>query len=177
MEKRLTISIFTENKYGLLNRVTIVFTRRKLNIESITASESEIKGIYRYTIVLTTTMEMAEKVVKQLERIIGVFKAFVHQEDQIHFQEIALYKISSDIVKQGITLEKLIRENQARILAIEPEYFVIEQTGHPEETQALYEILEPYGVLEFARSGRVAISKPMKQLSQYLHELEQEHNN
>ncbi len=172
MKRRLTISIFTENKYGLLNRVTIVFTRRKLNIQSITASEAEIPGIYRLTIVLTTERDMAEKVVKQLEKLVGVARAFLHEEDEIHHQEIALYKVSTNVVNNGIRIENVVRDNHARILTVESEYFIIEKTGHDEEIEKLYDILEPYGVLEFARSGRVYISKPMKQLNEHLIEME-----
>ncbi len=173
-EQLFTISVFTENKIGLLNRVTIVFTRREVNIESITASESEVKGIYRYTIVARTTLEMVEKVVRQLEKIVDVVKAIYHEEHEIIHQEIALYKIPINAFSNGrkINIEKVVRDNHARILTIDPEYVVIEKTGHPQETQLLFDLLEPYGILEFARSGRVAVAKPMKNLDAYLKELE-----
>ena len=61
MEKTYTVSVFTENSIGMMNRITIIFTRRHLNIDSITASESEVKGVFRYTIVLRTTKEQVEK--------------------------------------------------------------------------------------------------------------------
>lgn len=170
MEKTYTVSVFTENSIGMMNRITIIFTRRHLNIDSITASESEVKGVFRYTIVLRTTKEQVEKVIGQLEKVIDVLKAFVHEDAQIVHQEIALYKIKTDALTNG-DVEKVIRQHHARILTVDREFIVIEKTGHVEETQLLFENLQPFGVLEFARSGRVAVTKPMKNLSTYLDEL------
>lgn len=172
METTFTVSVFTENSIGILNRITIIFTRRHLNIDSITASESEVKGVFRYTIVLRTHREQIDKVVGQIEKLIDVIKVFVHEDQDVVHQEIALYKIKSGKLTNG-EVEKVIRENYARILTVDPEFMVIEKTGHVAETQQLFEKLKPYGILEFARSGRVAITKPMKELSTYLKELEQ----
>ena len=172
MKKQYTISIFTENNIGLLNRVTIIFTRRHLNIESITASESEVKDVHRYTIVLKATKDQVDKVVGQIEKLIEVLKAFVHEEEEVVHQEIALYKLSTTTLADT-HVERIVRENNARILTVTPEYLVIEKTGHKEDTQLLFEKLEKYGVLEFARSGRVAVTKPMKALTTYLKEIEE----
>lgn len=174
-ERSWTISIFTENEPGLLGRVTQIFTRRKMNIDSIAASESEVKDVYRYTIVTHCQADRAIKVVKQIEKMVGVFRAFLHDETTTVFQEIALYKIRTEQLTSGNhKVEKLIRKHHARILTIEPEFTVIEKTGHKEETQALLDELEPIGVLEFVRSGRVAITKPMNFLSEYLHKVEKQ---
>ena len=80
MQKRYTLSVFTENHIGLLNRVTIIFTRRHINIESITASESEIKGVYRYTIVVICEHKQVKNLVKQLEKLVDVLKAFFYED-------------------------------------------------------------------------------------------------
>lgn len=172
MKKQFTISVFTEDQIGLLNRVSIIFTRRHINIESIAASESEVKGIHRYTIVITELEELVIKVVKQLEKQVDIVGAFYHQNDNVVYQEIALYKIPTKILVAGGNAENIVRTHSARILAVEPEFTVIEKTGQKEETTKLFEELEPYGILEFVRSGRVAITKPMKQLKEYLEELE-----
>ena len=172
MSKQFTISVFTEDQIGLLNRVSIIFTRRHINIESIAASESEIKGIHRYTIVICEEEELVIKVVKQLEKQVDVVKAFYHVNDELVYQEIALYKIPTGNLTDGGKTESIVRSHNARLLSVEPAFAVIEKTGHKEETQALFNELEPYGILEFVRSGRVAISKPMKELKEYLQELE-----
>lgn len=171
MDKLFTISVFTENQIGMLNRITIIFTRRHLNILSITASESELKDVYRYTIVLKTSEEQVRKVIGQIEKQIDVLRAFFHEEQDIVHQEIALYKVRTSALANG-NLERIVRENHARILTVEPEFLVIEKTGHAEDTTLLFEQLKTFGILEFARSGRVAVTKPMKELSAYLEELE-----
>lgn len=172
MKEQFTISIFTENKVGLLNRVTIIFTRRHINIESITASESEVIGIYRYTIVVFETRESVEKLVKQIEKQVDVFKAFFHTTNEIIHQEIALYKIATSSVQNGLGLEKIIRDHHARILSLEQDYIVIEKTGHKEDTKELFDVLRPFNVLEFVRSGRVAMMKEIDNFTDTLHELE-----
>lgn len=172
VEKQYTLSILTEDKPGLLNTVTIVFTRRKLNIEMINVSASEVEGVSRYTIVLTTTKDQVEKVIKQIRKHVDVLGAFVYEEDEVHYQEIALYKVPTEIFIGGVEVEQIIRANNARILVIEKDYIVIEKTGHKHETSALFETLKKYGVLEFVRSGRVSISKSKRKTEHFLEELE-----
>ena len=175
MKEQFTISIFTENKVGLLHRVTIIFTRRHINIESITASESEVSGIYRYTIVVNETRDNVEKVVKQLEKQVDVFRAFYHTTDEIIHQEIALYKLATSSIQNGLGLEQIIRDHHARILSVEQNYIVIEKTGHKADTKDLFEALRPFNVLEFVRSGRVAMMKEVDNFTDTLHELEKSH--
>src|SRR5688572_27414841 len=151
-EKLYTISIFTENVVGMLNRISIIFTKRHLNIESITASESEVKDVYRYTIVVKTTHAQVKKVIGQIEKLVEVLKAFEHEEHDIVQQEIALYKIKTEKLS-ALDIEKVIRENHARILTVDKDYIVIEQTGHKSETEILFQRLKPFGILEFACSG------------------------
>jgi len=177
MEKKpYTIVVFTENHIGLLNHVTIVFTRRKINIESLTVSESEIKGIHSFTIVVNTTQEMVEKIAGQLEKLVEVMKAFYYTDDQLISQEIALYKLPSSAIDKGVDLGRFLRNNDARILDIQKEYIVIEKTGLYAETQDLLEKLRPFGILEFVRSGRIVITKPMKSLETYIKELQDSHD-
>ena len=173
--KNFTILVVTENNIGLLNHVTIVFTRRKQNILSITASESKIKDVYTYTIVVKTEKSLIDKIAKQLQKIVGVFKVFVYEDKDIVYQEIALYKVATKSKQTGFSLENIVREQHARILSIEEDYILIEKTGHKDETEELLRILEPHGLLQFIRSGRVAISKPMKPLEEHLQDLENAH--
>lgn len=170
--KRYTISILSEDRPGLLNRITIIFTRRKLNIESINVSTSEVPGVSRYTLVINTTEDQAIKVVKQIRKMIDVLGAFLYEEDEIYYQEIALYKVPAKIFLHGNKIENLVRANGARVLAIEQDYIVLEKTGHKTETQQLFHILNEYGVLEFARSGRVALSKSKRKTQKFIEELE-----
>lgn len=173
MKESFTLTVFSENRTGLLSRVVGLITRRKINIESLTVSQSSIEGIHRFTIVLDVTEEICEKVVNQIDKQVDVLKAFYYRNDEIVYQEIALYKVPSEVMYKSNKVEKLIREHNARILAIESEYIVIEKTGHQEETEALLAELRIIGVYEFVRSGRVAVVKPMERLNNYLKSIEE----
>ncbi len=171
MKTTYTISIFTDDRVGMLHRVTSCFTRRKVNIESLTTSVSEVEGIHRYTILVEMELESeVKKLANALEKQVEVHKVFYHTEDDIVYQEIALYKVPTEAIVQG-DAEHIMRAHHARILTVEPTFTVFEKTGHRAETQALFEALEPYGILEFVRSGRVAIMKPTRRLSEYMEEL------
>ena len=115
---------------------------------------------------------MVKKLVAQLEKQVDVIKAFFYENDEIVYQEIALYKVPTKIFSHNTKVETLIRKHNARVLEIEPEYIVIEKTGHQSETEALLEELKDIGIYEFVRSGRVAIIKPMERLNKYLQSLE-----
>lgn len=178
MNQTYTITAFSENHIGLLNRITIIFTRRQVNIESLTVSESSIKGIHKFTIVVNETREKVEKVVKQIDKLVEVLRAFYHPEEEVIHQEIALYKVPTEALLESNTLEATIRKHNARILEVTPGYTVIEKTGHKEETQELFEQLSKYGVMQFTRSGRIAITKLNKELlSSYLKEIDEENGN
>jgi acetolactate synthase I/III small subunit len=172
MNKEYTIIAFTENHVGLLNRITIIFTRRHINIESLTVSPSEIEGVHRFTIVVNSSEDLVIKVIKQIEKLVEVILASYYTEDEIIFQEIALYKVPTHALTNGNSIEHIIRDNNARILSVGPEYVVIEKTGHQTETQELFNILEPLGIMQFVRSGRIAVSKDITRLHSYIKELE-----
>ncbi|OQY02202.1 MAG: acetolactate synthase small subunit [Bacteroidetes bacterium 4572_117] len=172
MKRKYTLLIYTENHIGLLNRVSIIFTRRKVNIESLTTSPSRHDGIHTFVIVVNTTRDMVEKIQKQIEKQIEVLKAFLYDEDMILSQEVALYKVSTAAIARNNKIEELVRNSNGRILDIEPEYIVIEKTGNQQETQEFLEKLAPYDVHEFIRSGRVVITKPMKRLQDHLKDMQ-----
>ena len=171
-KKEFTISVFTENKTGLISRVVSIFTRRHINIESLTTSQSSMEGINRFTIVISTTEAQVIKLIGQLDKQVDVLKSFYYHKHEIVYQEIALYKVPTDAFSGGDVIEKIIRKHNARILRIEPKYTVIEKSGHENETEALFNDLKVHGIYEFVRSGRVAISKPMEQLNAYLKSME-----
>ena len=158
-KKLYTVIIFSENIVGLLNQITIIFTRRQLNIESLSVSGSAIEGVHKFTITTYSDRETMEKLVKQIEKRIDVLRAFFYTDDEIIFQEVALYKVPTDKLLDDRSIEDLIRKHNARILEVNRTYTVIEKSGHPDETQSLFEELSRYDVMQFVRSGRVAIAK------------------
>ncbi|HJE38400.1 MAG TPA: acetolactate synthase small subunit [Candidatus Amulumruptor caecigallinarius] len=154
-----TITVFTENQVGLLNQISIIFTRRCLNIESMTVSACSIHGVHKFTITCRSNRTMMEHVVKQIERRIDVLRAFLHTDDELVYQEVALYKVPTNRLLQEGHLEGIIRRNGARVLEITDEYTIFEKTGHKSETERLFEELKEFGIRQFVRSGRVAVTK------------------
>ena len=170
MEKKLyTITIFSENTPGLLNQVTIIFTRRQINIETLSVSPSALEGIHKFTITVFTDANTIEKVINQIDKRIDVIKAFYNVDEELVHQEIALYKVLTETLLESDELEKIIRKHNARILEIERIFTVIEKTGYTEETQALFDELNKFKVMEFVRSGRIAVTKlPNERLNDHL---------
>ncbi len=173
MKKEFTITVYTENQIGLLNRIAIIFSRRKINIDSLNTSPSEIEGIHRFTILIDETEEVVRKVCRQIEKQVEVLKAYYNTENEIVWQEIALYKVSTDEIVEKVKVERLLRECGARVVAITREFTVFETTGHREETEKLVKALEPYGLIEFVRSARIAIIKNSRGFHEKLKEFEQ----
>ena len=166
------ITAYTENHIGLLSRIAIIFSRRKINIESLNVSPSEIEGIHRFNIVIVETEEVVEKLAKQIEKQVEVLKVYYNTNADVIWQEMALYKVPTDVIAEKVLVERLLRENGARAVVIRKDYTVFETTGHREETDNLIKILQPYGLIEFVRSARVAIIKKSDGFNSKLREFE-----
>lgn len=176
MEKKLyTVTVFSENVPGLLNQITIVFTRRQINIETLSVSPSAIKGIHKFTITAYTDEDTIKNVVKQIDKRIDILKAYYNTDDELIYQEIALYKIETGKVLALGGIESIIRKYDARVLEVLENCIVLEKTGLYEETQNMFdELQQSIGVLQFIRSGRVAITKDKKErLSDMLAKIEE----
>ena len=163
-----TVSIYTENNIGLLNRISAIFLKRHINIESLTTSQSEIDNIYRFVIVVSVTESMIKRIIKQINKQIEVIASFYHTNQETIFLETALYKVKSKSLFDEKHIQKIIKKSQANIVTVSPNYFVIEKTGWREETEKLYNELEPYGLLQFVRSGRISVSKEPMNISNIL---------
>src|ERR1043166_3428577 len=174
-KKEFTITVYTENQIGLLNRIAIIFTRRKINIDSLNTSPTEVESVHRFTIVINETEDVVKKLARQIEKQVEVLKAYYNTNDEIVWQELALYKVPTDEIAEKVKVERLLREFGARAVVIRKDYTVFETTGHREETDRLIKVLEPHGLIEFVRSARVAIIKNSKGFHEKLKEFEQ-HN-
>ena len=173
-KQEFTITVYTENQIGLLNRIAIIFSRRKINIESLNTSPSEIEHIHRFNIVINETEDVVRKLSRQIEKQIEVLKVYYNTNEDIIWQEMALYKVPTDTITEKVLVERLLRENGARAVAIRKDYTVFETTGHREETDKLIKVLQPYGLIEFVRSARVAIIKDSKGFNAKLREFERQ---
>ena len=107
LKTTFTVSIYTENNLGLLNRISAIFLKRHINIDSLTTSQSEIKDIFRFVIVVNASEFMIKRLVKQIEKQIEVIASFYHTDDQTIFLETALYKVKS---------KSLFDENRLKII-------------------------------------------------------------
>lgn len=179
MEKTLfTINVFSENRVGLLNQISVTFTRRKLNIETLSVSPSSIKGVHKFTITTFSDKATMEKLVKQIEKRIEVLRAFFFTDDEIIYQEIALYKVPTVELLSSNNMEVIIRRHNARILEVTQDYTIVEKTGHTEETESLFNELKQYNITQFIRSGRIAITKSSTELvTQFIKEQQDRLNN
>ncbi|HVK49873.1 MAG TPA: acetolactate synthase small subunit [Pseudobacter sp.] len=172
-KQEFTVTVYTENQIGLLNRIAIIFSRRKINVDSLNTSPSEVDGIHRFTIVINESEEVVSKLVRQIEKQVEVLRAYYNTGEEIVWQELAMYKVPTDEIAEKVKVERLLREHGARAVVIRKDYTVFETTGHREETDKLISVLEPYGLIEFVRSGRVAIIKASSGFHEKLKEFEE----
>lgn len=172
MKQEYTITVYTENQIGLLNRIAIIFSRRKINIDSLNTSPSEVDSVHRFTIVINETEEVVRKLCRQIEKQVEVLKAYYNTADEIVWQELALYKVPTEVIAAEVKVERLLREHGANAVVIRKDYTVFEVAGHREETDKLIRVLEPFGLIEFVRSGRVAIIKASDGFHEKLKEFE-----
>lgn len=172
-KQEYTITVYSENVIGILNRISIIFSRRKININNLNTSPSEVSGIHRFNIVIEETEEVVKKLARQIEKQVDVLKAYYNTNDEIIWQEMALYKVPTDVIMEKAKVERLLHQFGARVVAIRKDYTVFETTGHREETDKLIAALEPYKLIEFVRSARVAIIKESSGFHQKVKEFEQ----
>jgi acetolactate synthase-1/3 small subunit len=173
MKQEFTITVYAENHIGLLVRVATIFSRRKINIESLNTSPSESEGIHRLTIVINETEDVVRKLARQIEKQVEVLKVYFNTSEEIIWQELALYKVPTDEITEKVKVERLLREHGARAVVIRKDFTIFETSGHREETDKLVAVLAPYGLIEFVRSARVAIIKSSKGFHEKLREFDE----
>ncbi len=173
MKQEFTITVYTENHIGLLTRIATIFSRRKINIDSMNTSPSEVKGIHRFNIVIDETEEVVRKLARQIEKQVEVLKVYYNTNEEIIWQELALYKVPTEEIAEKVKVERLLRKYGARAVVIRKDYTIFETTGQREETDVLVKVLEPYGLIEFVRSARVAIIKSSRGFHEKLKEFEE----
>lgn len=159
MKQEFTLTIYTENQVGLINKIAIMFSRRKISLESLNTSPSEIENIYRFTLVVIESETVIMNLVRQIEKLIDVLKVFYNTNDEIIWQQIALYKVPTPVIMKDVKVERLLREYGAKAVVIREDYTVFEATGQDAEINNLLTELDKYGLIEFVRSSRIAIIK------------------
>ncbi len=168
-----TISVYSENHVGLLNRISGIFLKRHINIESLNVSKSEIEGISKFTIVVHTTENWTRHIVAQIEKQIEVIKAFYHTDDETIYQESALFKIASHLLFDERQIQNIIKDSHAQIVTVSRDYFVLAKTGRRSEIDQMHDDLEPFGIMQFVRSGRITVTKAEMPITALLAEFQQ----
>ena len=171
MEKKLikyTVSVYTEDSVGLLNRISAIFQRRHINIESFNSSMTEIENVQRWTILVITSESFIKKIVGQINRQIEVIKAYYHTDEETIYQESCLFKIKSSLLFDDRKIQNIIKESNAIIVTVNPEFFVLEKSGRTKELDELYKKLSSHGIMQFVRSGRIAVTKQPLMISEIL---------
>ena len=173
MEKEwFTISVYSENNLGLLNRISGIFLKRHINIESLNVSKSEIDDVSKFTIVVRTTEKWVHNIVGQLEKQIEFIKAFYHTDDETIYQESALFKIDSALLFDERQIQNIIKESNSQIVTVGRDFFVLAKSGRRNEIDEMYDQLKPFGIKQFVRSGRISVSKDEMQISAMLKEFQ-----
>ncbi|MCM4152550.1 acetolactate synthase small subunit [Arenibacter sp. N53] len=174
MEKKwFTISVYSENSVGLLNRISGIFLKRHINIESLNVSKSEIEHVSKFTIVVYTTEDWVRNIVGQVEKQIEVIKAFYHTDEETIYQESALFKVASTLLFDERNIQNIIKESNSQIVTVSRDFFVLAKTGRRNEIDDMYQQLKPYGIMQFVRSGRIAVTKSEMKISSLLKEFNQ----
>jgi len=158
-KERFTILVYIEKEICILNRMSLVFSRRKITFESISLSQSEIDGVYKYIIVVTEDENIVKNLVLQLNKQVDIINTSYHSESDLIYQEIALYKLKRNKMVTYGKAKEIIKAHNAKVLIAEDGFTVFIKTGSSEDTQRLFYALEPFGILEFTRSGRAVISR------------------
>ncbi len=173
-----TLIIYSENFAGILNQITAVFTRRQVNIESLNVCASSTPGVHKYTITCYCKQEMAEMLVKQIEKKIDVLQANCFVDNEIFILETSLLKLSSPKVLANQEISRVVRRYDARYVEVNPTYTIVEKTGITEEVLQLFHELDQLDcVLQFVRTGRIAVTKSVvERLDQYIAKREEERN-
>jgi acetolactate synthase-1/3 small subunit len=171
-----TMIIYSENFAGILNQITAVFTRRQVNIESLNVCASSSPGVHKYTLTCWCTEEMAEMLIKQIEKKIDVLKADYFTDSDIFFIESCLIKISTPLTIDNPEVSRIIRKNGASIVEMNSTFSIVERKGKSNTISELYNSLNDLGVvLQFVRSGRIAVTRSyIEHLDIYLEKRERE---
>ena len=162
--KQHIVSVLVENRAGTLSRVSGLFSRRGFNIDSLTVGETEDPSISRMTIAVTGEERVLEQIVKQLEKLIDVIAVRELEPSSCLRREIILIKIGADEKVRPAVLE-IAGIFRARIVDVSQTTITVEATGNLEKLNGLLLLLRPYGILELARTGLVALERGLNVLS------------
>lgn len=163
-ENKHTISILVENKTGVLQRVSGLFTRRDFNINNITVGKTSEPGHSRITITTYGDNRTLEQIIKQLNKLIEVIKVREMKPEQTIRRQLALLKIHAPTEQDKSEIIQYTNIFRGHIIDVTPKTITIEITGNPDKINALMDLLRPYGIKETAKTGITALTRGQKTL-------------
>lgn len=158
MQEQHTITVLVDNKPGVLARVSGLFARRGYNIESLTVSITDNPEVSRMTIVVGGDADVLEQITKQLHKLIDVLKVYDYLDTPMLSRELALIKVNAEPAQRTEILQ-LIEIFRGKVIDVSDKAFVIEVTGGGEKIDAFEKQLEPFGIRELVRTGRIAMMR------------------
>lgn len=153
-----TFAVYVEDLPGVLNRVASLFRRRGFNIHSLAVGHSEIPGVSRMTVVVQTDEGGARRIEAHLYKLVNVIRVENITSRPAVVRDLALIKVSADLTTRSAIVQ-LAQVFEARIVDLAPESLVLEMCGSEAKIDGLLDVLQPYGVLEMVRTGRIAMQR------------------
>lgn len=158
---RHTISVLVVNEFGVLSRISGLFSGRGFNIESLTVAETMDPGVSRMTIVTRGDERIMEQINKQLNKLVSVIKVHDFTGEEYIERELALIKVTAKPESRGEILS-IVDIFRARVVDVSPRSYSIEITGDSNKIEAITDLLRPFGIKEIARTGSVAMARSPK---------------
>jgi acetolactate synthase-1/3 small subunit len=140
----------------------------QLQVQVLHAFNPEIVGVSRFTILINMSEEQIKKIIGQIEKQVEVIKAYYHTDDDTIYQESCLFKIKSDLLFEERQIQNIIKESNAHIVTVNKEFFVLEKSGRRAELETLHKALSVFGIMQFVRSARIAVTKDELKISEML---------
>ena len=131
-------------------------------------SVSEIEAVSRFTILVNMTEVNVRKIIGQIEKQIEVIKAFYHTDEETIYLESCMFKIKSELLFEERQIQNIIKESYARIVTVNRDFFVLEKSGRRHEIEMLNRELSAFGIMQFVRSGRIAVTKDEMKITEML---------
>lgn len=160
---RHTISVLVENEFGVLSRISGLFSGRGFNIESLSVAETIDPETSRMTIVTSGNEQIIEQIKKQLHKLINVIKVVDHAMEKSVERELVLVKVNAEMEMRP-EISRIVDIFRAKIIDLTPKSYTIEMTGDENKVSALIDMLRPIGIKEIARTGKIAMARGGKGL-------------
>jgi acetolactate synthase-1/3 small subunit len=154
---RHILSVLVQNRPGVLARIALMFSRRGYNIHSLAVGPTEDEEISRLTIVVGTEAVQLEQIVKQLNKLVQVLKITELGDDAVE-RELQLVKVAADSATRNQIIE-LADVFRAKIVDVAHDSITIEAAGNPRKLEAMLDLLQPFGIREFVRSGTISLAR------------------